>query len=94
MPWDLCHYSLVLRGGESGLGGTCTAFGNGFAGGRPRGGSGCGQAARGILRKVQVFITKGCLRDRAAEILTCLDGLARFNEYKVVTRSLRVRNRA
>lgn len=32
--------SFGLRGGESGLGGTCIGFGNGFAGGKPRGGSG------------------------------------------------------
>jgi hypothetical protein len=34
------HCSFVLRGGLSGLGGVVIGFGNGFAGGRPRGGSG------------------------------------------------------
>ena len=33
-------YSFGLRGGLSGLGGVVIGFGNGFAGGSPRGGSG------------------------------------------------------
>ena len=43
-------HSLGSRGGESGLGGTCTGFGNGFAGGSPRGGSGVIASVRSACR--------------------------------------------